>query len=155
MLAAATALGYRPNTVARSLVARRGRALSGLPEAAPRLIAICYVSIDYMVEIDRVPQPGARTSSRSIEKMLGEPAANVAVFAAGMDAPLAVRAELVTLFGDDADSAWALERLAERGVDCSEAMREPGARLSRCIVMVEPDGKRTIINEPCKCRWNL
>ena len=98
VLAAAAARGYWPNTVARSLVARRGRALSGLPESAPRLIAICYVSIDYMVEIDRVPQPGARTSSRSIEKMLGEPAANVAAFAAGMNAPLAVRAELVTLF---------------------------------------------------------
>lgn len=148
VLDAVAALDYRPNSLARSLIARRPRSGAEPKPDRPRLISVGYISIDYMVRIDRVPHSGERTTSRSIEKMLGGPAANVAAFAAGLGAPLDVGTELVTHLGNDADSLWALEDLARQGIDASGALQQPGDRLSRCIVLVEADGQRTIINEP-------
>ena len=145
---AVKALDYRPNSLARSLVARRPRNESVLRDDRPRLICVGYISIDYMVRIGQVPQTGERSTSRSIEKMLGGPAANVAAFAAALGEPLDVSVEMVTHLGDDTDSLWALEELAARGIDASGALQQQGGRLSRCIVLVEDSGQRTIINEP-------
>ena len=87
-------------------------------------------------------------TAAAISKSLGGPAANVAVMAAGLGDPLAVDCELITSLGDDADSDWALAELAERGVK-TIGIRGPGEqRLSRCVVLVEPNGSRTIVNEP-------
>ncbi|SHJ75455.1 ribokinase [Palleronia salina] len=148
VLDAVETLDYRPNSLARSLIARRPRnEVSARPDR-PRLICVGYISIDYMVRIGEVPSPGARATSHSIDKMLGGPAANVAAFAAGLGAPLDLSVELVTRLGHDPDSVWALEELAARGVDASGALQEPGTRLSRCIVLVEDGGRRTIVNEP-------
>ncbi len=141
-------LGYRPNSLARSLIAHRPRAERTSRPDRPRLISVGYISIDYMVRIDAVPRFGDRTTSRSIEKMLGGPAANVAVFAAALGEPLEIGAEMVTHLGTDADSLWALEELTARNVDASGALQQPNDRLSRCIVLVEGSGRRTIINEP-------
>ncbi|WP_299820343.1 PfkB family carbohydrate kinase [uncultured Jannaschia sp.] len=148
VLNAVAALDYRPNSLARSLIARRPRQSEKRERERPRLVSIGYISIDYMVQIDSVPRSGERTSSRSIEKMLGGPAANVAAFAAGMGAPLEIHVEMVSHIGTDADSLWALEELERLRIDASGVLQQPGDRLSRCIVMVEDDGQRTIVNEP-------
>ena len=108
VLEAITALDYQPNSLARSLIARRPRHKASPRPGRPRLICVGYISIDYMVRIAALPQPGARATSRSIEKMLGGPAANVAAFAAGLGAPLEIGVEMVTRLGNDADSLWAL-----------------------------------------------
>ena len=50
--------------------------------------------------------------------------------------------------GEDGESDWAETVLAERNVRLLQASRVPGGRLSRCIILVEPDGRRTILNEP-------
>jgi ribokinase len=142
------ALDFTPDPAARSLIARKQRA----PEAetsdrpAPELTVVGYVSADYTARLDVLPHRDDRITARSIEKTLGGPAANVAVMAAGLGEPWPVRTRLVTILGEDADSAWAVELLAERGVEA--VCTAPGQRLSRCIVMVEPDGHRTIVNEP-------
>lgn len=148
VLEAVTALDYRPNSLARSLIARRPRHEPSGRLDRPRLICVGYISIDYMVRIGEVPHSGERTTSRSIEKMLGGPAANVAAFAAGLGSPLDIGVEMVTHLGNDADSLWALENLAAKNIDASGALQQPGERLSRCIVLVEESGQRTIINEP-------
>ncbi len=148
VLEAVEALNYRPNSLARSLIAHRPRSQGRNHADRPRLIAVGYLSIDYMVRIDRVPGRGERTTSRAIEKMLGGPAANVAAFAAGLGPPFDLSVEIVTQFGSDADSLWALEELERRDIDASGAQQQPGGRLSRCMVLVEEDGQRTIINEP-------
>lgn len=148
VLDAVKALDYHPNSLARSLIARRPRVHSAPSAGLPRLISVGYISIDYMVRIGAVPFSGDRTTSDAIEKMLGGPAANVAAFAAGLGPPFEIGVEMVTHLGNDADSLWALETLAGRNIDASGALQQPGNRLSRCIVLVEGDGQRTIINEP-------
>lgn len=152
---AVAALGYHPNSIARSLIAKRPRHRESLSRAHPRLIAVGYLSIDYMVRVDRVPSPGERMTSHSIKKMLGGPAANVAAFAAGLGAPFDVNVEIVTHVGDDADSTWALEELSSCGIDVSGTHRQIGGRLSRCMVLVDENGQRTIVNEPLQVPLEL
>jgi ribokinase len=56
--------------------------------------------------------------------------------------------ELISRVGQDTDSEWAIGELAKRGVRTISVDRGGDIRLSRCIVLVEADGTRTIINEP-------
>ena len=148
VLEAVVALDYRPNSLARSLSARRPRNVSSPRHGGPRLICVGYISIDYMVRISKVPHSGERVTSRSIDKMLGGPAANVAAFAAGLGTPFDIDVEMITHLGNDADSSWALEELAAKRIDASGAVQQQGERLSRCIVLVDENGQRTIVNEP-------
>lgn len=148
VLQAVADLNYRPNPLARSLIARRHQTPSVTKTDAPRLVTVGYLSIDFIVAVDRFPSPGERVTSRFIDKMIGGPAANVAAYAAGLGPPFAIRAEIVTRLGDDQDSIWAAEELSCRGVDASGAHATPGERLSRCIVLVDGSGERTIMNEP-------
>jgi len=152
---AVAAFGYRPNSVARSLSARRVRKWPERQGERPRLVTIGYVFIDDMVSVDSVPMPGARMTSRGIEKMLGGPAANVAAFAASLRPLFDVDVEILSHIGIDADSEWALEGLSLRGVDASGTQRQPGGRLSRCIVLVDAEGERTILNEPLQVPGEL
>lgn len=155
VLKAAGELGYRPNLLAQSLVAQR-RPTEGAPDpGGPRLVAVGYVSIDFVVAVDPFPAPGQRVTSRFIDKMIGGPAANVAAFAAALGGPLGLRTEIITRLGDDADSLWAIEELARRKVDASGAQAVPGERLSRCIVLVDGSGERTIVNEPLQVPLEL
>ena len=155
VILAAGELKYRPNSVARSLVARRHQAASVLRGDMPRLVTVGYLSIDFIVAVDGFPAPGGRVTSRFIDKMIGGPAANVASYAASLGEPLAVRTEIITRLGDDQDSIWAAEELARRGVDASGAEVTPGERVSRCIVLVDAKGERTIVNEPLQVPLEL
>jgi sugar/nucleoside kinase (ribokinase family) len=145
---AVAALNYRPNSLARSLIARRPAAVEAVHADLPRLVSVGYISIDFMVLLSTVPQPGERVTSQAIRKMLGGPAANVAAFAAAPNDAPPIAVEMVTQLGQDADSLWALEELVARGVDPSGVLQSGRDRLSRCIVMVEEGGRRTIVNEP-------
>lgn len=141
-------LGFRPDHAARSLIGRRGRGGPVVPEGAPRLTAVGYVSVDYTARVDVLPHRGDRARAHSIEKTLGGPAANVAVMAGGLGAPFAVRAEVLGHFGDDADSDWAINLLAERRVAAVPVATRSGERLGRTVVLVEASGARTILYEP-------
>lgn len=116
--------------------------------ALPLLVSAGYISVDYIAQVGVMPHRDDRITAECIHKELGGPAANVAVAAAALGRPFGLRVELATAVGQDMDSRWALEKLAERGVRAC-ALRDPlRDRLSRCIVLVEADGRRTKINEP-------
>ncbi|MEM8853975.1 MAG: PfkB family carbohydrate kinase [Pseudomonadota bacterium] len=136
------ALDYRPQSMRRGPfeAAADGKGL-------PRLIVVGYVSLDFIATLPSLPTQSSRVTAESIEKMLGGPAANVASMAAGLGPPFSLKVELVTQMGDDEDSAWAIDALAENGVDTAGAFRRAGERLSRCMVLVTQDGRHTIINE--------
>ncbi len=147
--AAIRELRFRPNLLARSLTGRSVEPRADAArEGAPRLVTIGYISVDYTARVDVLPHRDDRITAFGIEKGLGGPAANVAVMAAGLFDQFPVTAELVTAIGDDADSDWALEQLTLKHVDTIAVRRSPGQRLSRCIVLVEANGSRTVINEP-------
>jgi len=72
----------------------------------------------------------------------------VAAAAAALRGDVGLDVELASAIGDDADSEWALQELSRRGVHVLPVRRPPLGRLSRCLVIVEANGSRTIINEP-------
>jgi sugar/nucleoside kinase (ribokinase family) len=138
-------LGYAPAVKMPALVdlpasdpAKAGR---------PLLVSAGYISIDTIVPIDVMPHRGDRVTADRILTELGGPATNVAVAAAAIGGRFALDVELATAIGQDPDSLWALRLLSKRGVH-ARAVRVPqDGRLSRCIVLVEPGGIRTKINE--------
>ncbi len=147
--AAMRELRYRPPGIVFPADAPlpRQNATPGDP-ALPLLVSVGYISVDLIARIGVMPHRNDRITAGQIAKRLGGPAANVAVAAAALGAPFALEVELATAIGKDADSLWALELLAQRGVQ-ARAVRSPfRERLSRCIVLVEENGERTKINEP-------
>ncbi len=149
VLEAAAALDYRPDRAARALTARRRHAADPTARSdAPKLSCPGYLSVDFTAGLAVMPHRDDRITANRIRKTVGGPAANVAATAAGLGEPYPVEAVLVTVTGDDDDSDWAIDRLAERGVQVLSIGSRPGGRLSRCVVLVEAHGSRTIINEP-------
>ncbi len=148
--AAIRELGYTPDATARALIARRDRAAAALDPAVPRLTAVGYLCADHTARLPVLPHRDDRVTAAGIEKTLGGCAANVAVTAAGLGPPLAVAAELLSVVGDDADSDWAVAALRARHVHLHPLSLRRGGRLSRCFILVEAQGSRTIVNEPLR-----
>ena len=150
--AAIAELGYRPTESARSLTARKRPADFDrkLDPLRVRLTTVGYVSIDFTAELDRLPDREERRLAAAINKSLGGPAANVAVIAAGIGEPYAVAASLITAIGVDQDSDWAAAELSRRRVELIVPPDRREARINRALVLVEADGRRTIVNEPSR-----
>ena len=130
VLEAAAALDYRPDRAARALTARRRhRAGPAAPSDAPKLSCLGYLSVDFTAGLAVMPHRDDRITASRIRKTVGGPAANVAATAAGLGMPYPVEAVLVTVTGDDDDSDWAIDRLAERGVRVTSIGRHRGAGL--------------------------
>lgn len=141
-------LGYVPDVTAQALIGRRGRAVPAVPNDAPRLFSVGYVCSDDIAQVERTPHGGERMLAQAISRKLGGRAANVAVTAAGLGAPLDLAAELLSVLGHDAESDWATATLAARRVALSPESRLPDASLSRAVILLQADGLRTILNEP-------
>jgi ribokinase len=146
--AAIASLGYTPDPAARALIGRRGRTARAYAADVPRLTCVGYLCADHVAHLGVLPHRADRVTATGIEKKLGGRAANVAVTAAGLGPPWPVAVELLSVLGLDAESDWAEALLAERLVTLLPASRVADGRLSRCFIMVEPDGSRTIVNEP-------
>lgn len=146
--AAIAELNFAPNALARTLPSRHRSTGAAANPSLPRLVAVGSASVDYIARVSVMPHRNDRITAHNIEKSLGGPATNVAVIAAGLGDPFPLSVELATAVGDDADSDWALAELVERSVDIKAVRRMSGQRLSRCIVFVEENGSRTVVNEP-------
>lgn len=146
--AAITLLGYAPDPAGRVLNSRRRRGPQAPSVDLPRLTTLGYLCADLTARLTVLPGPDQRATAQVIEKRLGGAAANVAVVAAGLGGPFALWVELLTVLGTDPESDWAASLLADRGVALAEGARRSSAQLSRCIVLVDGQGNRTIVNEP-------
>lgn len=144
------ALNYCPAETARSLTARKRPAESNLrtDPSVPRLTTVGYVSVDYTACLDRLPEREERRLAKQIVKSIGGPAANVAAIAAGLGQPFPVVASIITAIGLDQDSDWAAAELSHRRVELIIPRERRSGRLSRALVLVEANGRRTIVAEP-------
>ena len=142
-------LSFQPNALPSSYPARTQPPSTRTPRNdLPQLVVVGAASVDYTAMLTVLPHRNDRSIARSIEKSLGGPAANTAVFAAALADQFPVAVELVTTLGDDGDSDWALAELGQKNVDTAAVRRQVNQRISRCIVLVEGNGARTILNEP-------
>lgn len=152
---AIAALNYRPNTIARSLVSHsQGRPReSHIPPDRPRLVTFGYLNVDQFIQLPTWPERAGRMTAEKMVKAIGGPAANVAIAAARLRGEYELAVDLLSVVGQDANSDWALDTLIRYGVSVDYVSRETDGHLSQCVILVEPNGQRTIINEPLV--WSL
>lgn len=144
---AVEALRFQPNRSARALVAHRQKSQGVLPDGGQRLVCVGQVCVEHVISLPRIPAPGLRTTSRTMFKTPGGHAATVAVFAAGVGAPFAVAADLVTGLCDDDESHWVVSALAERSVNVISVGAPGNGQLNQSVLLLEDDGQRTVIEE--------
>jgi ribokinase len=77
-------------------------------------------------------------------------AANVACAAAGLGNPWQMNVELIAPIGKDSEAVWVEEQLRARGVITRGLDRDSDPHTCRCVILVEPNGERTIISEPSR-----
>ncbi len=111
-----------------------------MPTSTIRVVG--EVMVDVIAHASSTPAPGSDTPA-TIADEDGGSAANVAAWLADLGAPV----QLITRVGDDARGSAALDRLAAAGVAVSAA-RDPVFPTGRCIVLVTPDGERTMFPDP-------
>lgn len=109
----------------------------------PALIhVIGEVMVDVIAHASSPPAAGSDAEASVVDQDGGS-AANVAAWLAELGAPV----ELIARVGADARGDEALAHLAAAGVDLSVA-RDPEHATGRCVVIVTPDGERTMFPDP-------
>lgn len=84
---------------------------------------------------------------------LGGMTTNVACAAAALGEPWPLHVDLIAPLGNDADSTVIEAELNHKGVNTDWLDRE--SRTHRCLILVEPDGSRSIISEPTRLNYSL
>lgn len=110
--------------------------------AGPFIRVIGEVMVDVIAHTSSPPAPGSDAAS-SVTDQDGGSAANVAAWLAELDVPV----QLIARVGADARGDGARERLTAAGVTLSVS-RDPSLPTGRCVVIVTPDGERTMFPDP-------
>lgn len=113
-----------------------------------RVVVVGSVAMDEVVVLRQPLRAGLHLDGQPRGRRVGGGATNTAI-------PLAWAGHAVTVVsaaGTDADGTAILARLAEAGVETSAVVRLPGPS-TRSLVLVEPDGERTVVNLH-RCREN-
>ncbi|HLO77545.1 MAG TPA: PfkB family carbohydrate kinase [Magnetospirillum sp.] len=105
------------------------------------IVVVGGVAADQVVQLRGRCREGGHLDGVAVGTRLGGGGANTAAALAAAGH----RVSLVTAVGDDDVGAWQLEQLAARGVDVSAVRRVAGPS-TRSIVLVDPEGERTIVN---------
>jgi len=91
------------------------------------------VSVDDLVYVDRYPPYGSKMQVQTRLRQGGGLTGTALVAAARLGA----RAGYCGVLGDDEPSRFTLEEFKREGVDCSAVLRQPGARPTQSVVLVE------------------
>lgn len=100
------------------------------------------VMVDVIVRAAADPAPGSDTPAQ-VSDQDGGSAANLAAWLADLGVPV----ELIARVGDDERGSAAVARLAAAGVRLRVAA-DPSLPTGRCVVIVTPDGERTMLPDP-------
>ena len=110
---------------------------------APRPLILCVgdIDVDLMIAVPQVPGPDEKVNGRRLSLSAGGMMANAAVALARLGSPV----RLVGAVGDDRDGAFAVQVVADEGVDVRFVTRRPGVPTFMCVVMVGPTGEKSLV----------
>ena len=105
---------------------------------------LCYGSInpDLVHRLAALPRAGDDISASEFAVTYGGGAANAAVCLAAWGGVARLAGNSI---GADPLAAWLLEDLADRGIDVSLITQDPGSATPHVVVLVTPDGERTMV----------
>lgn len=107
----------------------------------PRFLCIGDIDIDILIGVDRLPTRDGKVNGEHLQRVPGGMAGNVAVALARLGAAVRVLGRV----GDDDEAAFALDGLAEAGVDTGSVVRLQGVRTFSCIGLVTPEGEKSLV----------
>lgn len=102
------------------------------------------LNIDLVARVERFPQPGETLTGQALVRRPGGKGANQAVAAAAAGA----RVRMIGRVGDDAEGRDYLLGLAERAVDVSRVVVEPGASTGHAVILVDDRAENCIVAVP-------
>ena len=104
-------------------------------------VCVGDLDVDLMVSVARMPGVDDKVSGRRICQSVGGMAANVAV---GL-CRLGSSARLVAAVGGDQQGVVATEAVSNEGVDTRFLVRRPDEATFTCVVLLGPDGEKSLI----------
>lgn len=107
--------------------------------------ALCYGSLnpDLVHRVPRWPVPGDDLLSAGWEMLCGGGGGNAAVALATWETDTVLFGHAL---GSDPMGEWLLAAMARPHLDLSGVRQDPGVRTPHCVVMITPDGNRTILS---------
>jgi ribokinase len=107
--------------------------------------ALCYGSLnpDLIHRVARLPVPGDDLASDGWQLLYGGGGGNAAVALATWETDTVLMGHAL---GSDPLGDWLLETLARPHLDLSRMRRDPHTQTPHCVVMITPDGDRTILS---------
>ena len=121
--------------------------------ATPLLLCTGSLNIDIIAAVPEFPQREGRITAQPFQQRLGGMAGNAACAAAALGDRWPLQVLLVAPSGDGGASNWAEDELKTRGVCIDWLDRDSTPYTPRCVILVEPDGARTIVTEPTRLRY--
>ena len=119
-------------------------------DATPLLLCTGSLNIDIIAAVPEFPRRDGRITAQPFQQRLGGMAGNAACAAAALGDCWPHRVLLVAPIGNDSNSSWAENELQTRGVATDWLDRNSTPYTPRCVILVEPDGARTIVTEPTR-----
>ena len=108
----------------------------------PRIVVVGSINLDFVVQVDRLPEPGETVGGGTFSRVPGGKGANQAVACARLGAEVT----LIGAVGRDAEADEALSGLRAAGV--ALALRPSDAATGVALIQVDADGETTISVAP-------
>lgn len=119
------------------------------PDAAPRIVVVGSINVDYTAHVQRLPAAGETVGGGTLVRIAGGKGANQAAAAARLGG--AVR--MIGAVGDDGDGPWSRQQLQATGVDVS-GVRTVDAQTGVALIGVDAHGENQIMVCP-GANWHI
>ena len=107
----------------------------------PLILCVGDIDVDLMIAVPQVPGPDEKVNGRRLSLSAGGMMANAAVALARLGSSV----RLLGAVGDDRDGAFAVQVVADEGVDVRFVTRRSGVPTFMCVVMVGPTGEKSLV----------
>jgi sulfofructose kinase len=110
--------------------------------AAPSVLCAGGAVQDFIMRVDRFPEPGAKQQASAFVTTVGGQSGNAALAVARLGGRCRYAGPLGDAHDDIAN--WIVASLQSEGIDCSGAVRVPDAICSAALIMVDGTGEKLV-----------